>query len=64
MKHDDIDKNGPFQIGPEDSLDDSARRDLMKRIARVGTAAVPVSLVLLNPEKARANTGSTPPFGL
>lgn len=63
MKRDDIDNNGSFQIGPEDSLDDAARRNLLKRIARAGIAAVPVSLVLLNPEKARANTGSTKPFG-
>lgn len=42
-----------------DSLDESTRRALLKKLVRVGAAAVPISMVLLDPDKARANTGST-----
>lgn len=51
-----------LEIDNADSLDDESRRALLAKIARVGAASVPVSMVLLNKAEAQ-NTGSTPPFG-
>lgn len=44
----------PREVNIEDSLEDSTRRELLARVARVGATAVPVSLVLL--DSAKANT--------
>lgn len=40
-----------------DSCDDETRRALLAKIARIGSATVPASMVLLSADKARANTG-------
>ena len=45
-------------VTPEDSLDDSSRRELLGRIARAGAAAVPVSLILMDKAKANTQDGS------
>lgn len=42
-----------------DSLDDASRRALLARLARVGAAAVPVSVVMLDAKKAAANVGTS-----
>ncbi|MEO0498717.1 MAG: hypothetical protein AAF141_15380 [Pseudomonadota bacterium] len=44
-------------------LDDADRRALLAKLARVGAAALPVSMVLLDDAKAMNNTGSSPEFG-
>jgi hypothetical protein len=43
-----------------DSLDSASRRELLAKLARVGAAAVPVSVVMLDAKKAAASTGSDP----
>lgn len=45
-----------------DSLDDASRRALLSKLARVGAAAVPASVVMLDAKKASA-AGSSPEFG-
>lgn len=42
-----------------DSLDDASRRALLGKLARVGAAVVPVSVVMLDAKKAAA-TGTSP----
>lgn len=44
-----------------DSLDDASRRELLAKLARIGAAAVPVSVVMLDAKKAAAQ--STSPEG-
>jgi len=41
-----------------DSLDDASRRALLSKLAKVGAAAVPVSVVMLDAKKAAAQDSS------
>ena len=45
-----------------DSLDDEARRALLRKITRIGAVAVPISAVMLDAKKAAA-AGTSPEFG-
>ena len=54
MNDDRDDDQRPLEITPEDSLDDESRRELLKKLARVGAAAIPVSVVLLDATEAHA----------
>ena len=54
MKEDGNDDVHPLEVTPEDSLDDVARRKLLQKLARMGAAAIPVSVVLLDATDADA----------
>lgn len=62
MTDDDDCKSFGDAVTPEDSLDDASRRELFKRLARVGAAGTPVTIALLSAQDASANTGSGGPF--
>ena len=57
MKEDGNDGAHPLEVTPEDSLDDVARRELLQKLARIGAAAIPVSVVLLDATDADASGG-------
>jgi hypothetical protein len=62
MKHTKVDARNNVELddlGDEyDSLDDASRRALLAKLKGIGMAAVPVSILLLDADKARAQTGS------
>lgn len=47
---------------PDDSLDDATRREMLKRIVRVGAVAAPTSIALMS--RSEAQVVSSPGVGL
>jgi len=50
----DTDQVAPEDSHEEDVFEDAERRTLLRKLALVGAASVPVAMTLLDPKKARA----------